>query len=121
MDISADVDFTALAEAAIEASDGIEVHGPVEQGVWLEEMGIRERAEMLIKSGKQAKVGAKHGNGEKGEDVREDEDGGAHIVRKAVERLVDRGGGGMGRLYMVMAIVPERGGTRPVGFGGRID
>ena len=38
MDLSADVDFTALAEAALNASEGVEVHGPVEQGVFLEGM-----------------------------------------------------------------------------------
>ena len=43
VDISADVDFMALAEAALAASPGVEVHGPVEQGGWLRDMGIRER------------------------------------------------------------------------------
>lgn len=37
------------------------------------------------------------------------------------ERLVERGGGGMGRLYKVLALVPERGGRRPVGFGGGVE
>ena len=99
VDVSADVDFTALAEAALDASENVEVHGPMEQGLWLENMGIRQRADMLSK-----------GAGEDGEKV-----------KKAVERLVERGGGGMGRLYKVMAIVPESGGKRPVGFGGQID
>ena len=98
MDISADVDFTALADAAVRASPGVEVHGPVEQGNWLEAMGIWERAGALMKKGD------------------------AEGVRKAVERLVDRGEGGMGRLYKVLAIVPERGGRRrPVGFGGSLE
>ena len=72
VDISADVDFTALAEAAVRASPGVEVHGPVEQGNWLEAMGIWERAEALMKKGN------------------------ADGVRKAEERLVDRAEGGMG-------------------------
>ena len=99
MDLSADVDFTALAEAAVEASPGVEVHGPVEQGAWLERMGIRERAAMLGKPGEVASEG----------------------VRRSVERLVERGGGGMGRLYKVLAIVPEGGGRGVVGFGGDVD
>ncbi|RAL67527.1 hypothetical protein DID88_008282 [Monilinia fructigena] len=41
VDISADVDFIALAEAAMNASEGVEVHGPVEQGGWLGSMGIK--------------------------------------------------------------------------------
>ena len=98
VDISADVDFTALAEAATNASPRVEVHGPVEQGQWLERMGVWERAGML------------------------DGDGDAEAkerARKAVQRLVERGGGGMGRLYKVLAILPENGGRRmPVGFGG---
>ena len=110
VDISADVDFTALAEAAINASEGIEVHGPVEQGAWLGSMGIRERAEALCKavekeSSKDAQT--------KEKSVKE--------IRRSVERLVERGGGGMGRLYKFLAIIPEnRGKRRPVGFGGNI-
>jgi NADH dehydrogenase [ubiquinone] 1 alpha subcomplex assembly factor 7 len=100
VDISVDVDFTALAEAAVNASQGVEVHGPVEQGQWLERMGIREREKMLIEK--------------LGQDV-----DGVKRISQAVERLVERGGGGMGKLYKVMAIVPEGGGQRrPVGFGG---
>ena len=101
MDISADVDFTALAEAAVNASPGVEVHGPTEQGGWLERMGVWERGRTLSEKFKDKDI-----EGEK-------------RVMAAVERLVERGGGGMGRLYKVMAIVPENGGRRrPVGFGG---
>lgn len=103
VDISADVDFTALAEAALGASEGVEVHGPVEQGVWLERMGIREREEMLCMALE------KEGREEAKKDIRD-----------AIERLVERGGGAMGKLYKVMAIVPERGGRKPVGFGGDV-
>ena len=106
VDISADVDFTALAEAALKASSRVEVHGPLEQGVWLQAMGIRERGEMLCS--KLDKGG--------GDDV----EGAKKIVRGAIERLVERGGGAMGKLYKVLAIVPERRGERPVGFGGRV-
>ena len=101
VDISADVDFLALTETALNASPGVEVHGPVEQGFWLESMGINERAEMICKG------------------LEEDEEA-KKRVRASVGRLVERGGGGMGRLYKVLAIVPERGGRRPVGFGGTV-
>ena len=103
------MDFLSLADAALNASEGVEVHGPVSQGAWLERMGVWERVREIerLEKGK----GGGHGEGK--EDGR---DG----VRRGVERLVDRGEGGMGRVYKVMAIVAERGGRgRPVGFGGR--
>jgi NADH dehydrogenase [ubiquinone] 1 alpha subcomplex assembly factor 7 len=102
VDLSADVDFAALAEAALGASPGVEVHGPVEQGTFLLRMGIMERAAMLMKGLK------------------------SEVERKRVEsswrRLVDRGGSGMGKVYKAMAILPESGGRRrPVGFGGDVE
>lgn len=106
-DLSADVDFAAVAEAALRASEGVEVHGPVEQGVFLEGMGIRERAEMLVRAARQ-EGGA--GAGSKALDI-----------EKAWKRLVDRGPEGMGKLYKALAIVPENDGKRPpVGFGGDV-
>ncbi|ODA80487.1 hypothetical protein RJ55_03445 [Drechmeria coniospora] len=100
VDLSADVDFTAIAESATLASDGVEVHGPVSQGDFLEHMGIRERANMLTK------VVSK--------DVAEN-------IDKSWKRLVDRGPSGMGRVYKVLAILPENDGRRrPVGFGGDV-
>lgn len=101
VDVSADVDFTALAEAALDASEGVEVHGPVDQADFLRMMGIAERAAQLEKHAK-------------------DEE-----TRKRIEsgwrRLVDRGPNGMGKVYKALAIVPENGGRRrPVGFGGSI-
>jgi NADH dehydrogenase [ubiquinone] 1 alpha subcomplex assembly factor 7 len=101
VDISADVDFTALAEAALKASPGIEVYGPVEQGDFLQMLGIAERAEQLLR--------VTPGPAKK------------EILQTATKRLVERSGGGMGRIYKAMAIVPESGGTRrPVGFGGSV-
>ncbi|OJJ46605.1 hypothetical protein ASPZODRAFT_96917 [Penicilliopsis zonata CBS 506.65] len=101
VDVSADVDFTALAEAAIEASEGVEVHGPVEQGDFLQAMGIAERMQQLLK-------------GVEEEDKRKS-------LESGWKRLVEKGGGGMGRIYKVLAIVPENGGKRrPVGFGGHL-
>lgn len=102
MDLSADVDFVALADAALGVSPGVEVHGPVEQGTFLLGMGIKERAEMLA-----------NGLGGEGEKRKE--------LESSWRRLVDRGGSGMGKVYKAMAIVPESGGKRkPVGFGGDV-
>lgn len=104
-DLSADVDFAAVAEAALRASEGVEVHGPVEQGVFLEGMGIRERAAVL--------VGALRQRGAGEEKVGD--------VERAWKRLVNRGPDGMGRLYKALAILPENDGKRrPVGFGGDV-
>jgi SAM-dependent MidA family methyltransferase len=44
-DLTAHVDFTALAEAARKA--GAAVHGPLAQGAFLNSLGIRERADRL--------------------------------------------------------------------------
>lgn len=102
VDLSADVDFTAIAEAATLASEGVEVHGPVQQGDFLEAMGIRQRAEALAKA-----PGA-------GKEMVE-------RIDKSWKRLVDRGPSGMGKLYKVLAILPENDGKRrPVGFGGDV-
>ncbi|GAB1209786.1 hypothetical protein APSETT445_008567 [Aspergillus pseudonomiae] len=102
VDVSADVDFTALAEAAIEGSEGVEVHGPVEQGDFLQTMGIAERMQQLLKH-------------EKDEERRK-------TLETGWQRLVEKGGGGMGKIYKFMAIVPENEGKRrPVGFGGGIE
>lgn len=102
VDVSADVDFTSLAEAAIEGSDGVEVHGPVEQGDFLTAMGINERMEQLIRKA--------------GDEERK------KTLETGWKRLVEKGGGSMGQIYKVMAIVPENGGRRrPVGFGGGIE
>jgi NADH dehydrogenase [ubiquinone] 1 alpha subcomplex assembly factor 7 len=100
VDLSADVDFHTLAERALVASEGVEVHGPVEQGSFLLTMGMRERLEQLAKSLPEQK---------------------RKELEVGVERLIERGGGGMGRIYKAMAIVPERGGRRPVGFGGGVE
>ncbi|RKF63028.1 Protein arginine methyltransferase NDUFAF7, mitochondrial [Erysiphe neolycopersici] len=102
VDLSADVDFFALAEAALAASPGVEVYGPVEQASFLLSMGIRERAEMLLN-----KAG--------------DDNETKKRVKSSWERLVDRGVGGMGKIYKAMAIVPlSKNIRRPVGFGGNL-
>lgn len=102
VDLSADVDFTAIAEFATLTSEGVEVHGPVNQGDFLETMGIRERAEMLTKAPGADKETISN-------------------IEKAWKRLVDKGPDGMGKLYKVLAILPENDGRRrPVGFGGDV-
>jgi SAM-dependent MidA family methyltransferase len=106
--LSADVDFAALAEAATRASEGVEVHGPVAQADFLEVMGITERVEMLKR--------AIMTDAEGGDKEKKVED-----VRRASARLVDRGPGGMGKVYKALAILPENEGRRrPVGFGGDV-
>ncbi|KAI1413748.1 DUF185-domain-containing protein [Hypoxylon sp. FL1857] len=105
VDLSADVDFGAVAEAALLASAGVEVHGPVDQAYFLESMGVRQRAEMLVR-----KLGSGAGSEEKKKEI-----------ERSWKRLVDRGPGGMGKVYKVLAILPENGGRRrPVGFGGDV-
>ncbi|KAI6378107.1 hypothetical protein MCOR25_002351 [Pyricularia grisea] len=100
-DLSADVDFAAVAEAAMRASEGVEVHGPVPQGYFLEAMGIKQRADNLIKNCKEPSKAAD--------------------VDRAWKRLVDRGPNGMGKIYQALAILPENDGKRrPVGFGGDV-
>lgn len=101
VDVSADVDFTALAEAAIEGSDGVEVHGPVEQGDFLQALGIEERMRQLLKG--------------VGDEERK------KTLETGWKRLVEKSGGSMGQIYKVMTIIPENGGRRrPVGFGGGV-
>ncbi|KAH0548014.1 hypothetical protein GP486_008244 [Trichoglossum hirsutum] len=103
VDLSADVDFTALAEAALAASSGVEVHGPVEQSAFLQAMGIRERADQLLRG------------------VPKGDSGKKDRLEGGWRRLVERGVGGMGKVYKAMAIVPlSDGKRRPVGFGGDV-
>lgn len=101
VDVSADVDFIALAEAAIEGSDGVEVHGPVEQGDFLQALGIEERMRQLLKG------------------VQDEEH--KKTLETGWKRLVEKSAGSMGQIYKVMTIIPENGGRRrPVGFGGGV-
>lgn len=106
-DVSADVDFMSLAEAAIEASEGVEVHGPVDQAEFLHSLGIAERAEQLLKG-----IGA--GDDDASQEKRK-------TLDTAWKRLIDKGPNGMGKLYKALVIVPENAGQRrPVGFGGSV-
>lgn len=119
-DISADVDFLGLAESAINASPGVEVHGPVDQARFLTAMGIEERAAQLVK-----RAVDRERAGSTGQDKKEL----TEIVKRIEtgwKRLVDRSPQGMGKLYQVMAILPYKPTAhgeqrrRPVGFGGDV-
>lgn len=121
VDVSADVDFMALAESAINSSPGVEVHGPVDQARFLTAMGIEARAAQLVKQAVDKERGGSTGQN-KG-DLTEM----AKRIDSGWRRLVDRSPQGMGRLYQAMAILPynepKEGEPRrrPVGFGGDID
>jgi NADH dehydrogenase [ubiquinone] 1 alpha subcomplex assembly factor 7 len=89
-DLSAHVDFPALASAASRA--GVAVYGATSQCNFLADLGIGERAERLIKSNPK--------------DARE--------IAIAVDRLVNPAE--MGALFKVLCMVPQ-GAKQPPGFG----
>ena len=80
-DITAHVDFQALARAAEDV--GALVHGPVPQGDFLKRLGIETRAARL-----RAKAAPEVAEG----------------VTEAMQRLVGGGRGGMGSMFKVMAV-----------------
>jgi NADH dehydrogenase [ubiquinone] 1 alpha subcomplex assembly factor 7 len=86
-DITAHVDFQAIADAA--AGAGAAVHGPAGQGDFLRALGIGMRAEMLKARG------------------------GAAAIDAAVARLT--GAPGMGTLFKVMALCAGDD-IKPAGF-----
>jgi SAM-dependent MidA family methyltransferase len=90
-DLTAHVDFSALARAALRA--GAEVHGPATQGAFLTALGARERAQVL----------ARRASPEQ-----------AEAVLSGVERLIGAGPGGMGELFKVLAVTSP--GLAPAGF-----
>jgi NADH dehydrogenase [ubiquinone] 1 alpha subcomplex assembly factor 7 len=92
VDLSAHVDFDALADAAERA--GAAVYGPRPQGVFLEKLGIRNRADKLIAQNP--------GEREK--------------IERALTRLTDSEQ--MGLLFKVLAILPK-GADAPTGFKKR--
>jgi NADH dehydrogenase [ubiquinone] 1 alpha subcomplex assembly factor 7 len=80
-DVTAHVDFQALAQAAEDM--GAHVHGPVTQGEFLTRLGIETRAVTLMAK-------ANH-------EVSED-------ISNALKRLVGGGQGGMGAMFKVLGI-----------------
>ena len=80
-DLTAQVDFGALARAAVEA--GARLHGPVTQAAFLGALGLAQRAERLAAR------------------ARPDE---AEAVTGAAARLVDSSRTGMGRLFKVLGV-----------------
>jgi NADH dehydrogenase [ubiquinone] 1 alpha subcomplex assembly factor 7 len=90
-DLTAHVDFAALARAAVEA--GARAYGPVCQGQWLEALGIGARAETLHRGATPKQAAA---------------------VETARHRLTDRAE--MGTLFKALALShPDLG--APAGFG----
>ena len=80
-DITAHVDFEALAKAA--EILGARAHGPVEQGAFLNKLGIEQRSLTLMK------------NSSHEESV---------LVAAALKRLTGKGRNGMGQLFKVLGI-----------------
>jgi SAM-dependent MidA family methyltransferase len=80
-DVTAHVDFQALARAAEDI--GARVHGPVPQGDFLKRLGIETRAVTLMAK-------ASH-------EVSED-------ISGALKRLIGGGRGGMGSMFKVIAV-----------------
>ncbi|MCI4678885.1 SAM-dependent methyltransferase [Rhodoblastus acidophilus] len=91
-DLTTHVDFSALARAA--ASANALVHGPVEQGAFLTELGIYQRAEALKRNATAEQAAA---------------------VDSAVARLSGDGEGQMGALFKVLAAT-RRGLKEAPGF-----
>jgi NADH dehydrogenase [ubiquinone] 1 alpha subcomplex assembly factor 7 len=87
-DVTAHVDFDALARAAEDM--GARVHGPVQQGEFLQRLGIETRALTLMSK-------ANH-------EVSED-------IADALKRLIGGGRGGMGSLFKVLAVCEPRLGS----------
>ena len=87
-DLTAHVDFQQLAEAA--RATGAEVLGPVPQGAFLERLGMRQRADMLMMNASPEQMTE---------------------VDEAYKRLTD--GEQMGALFKVIAVVPPGFGVPP--------
>ncbi len=90
VDLTAHVDFQALAEAA--ESMGATAHGPIEQGEFLRRLGIETRAVALKSTAPPSKV---------------------MEVERGLERLTGDIGRGMGRLFKAMALSHPKLGPPP--------
>ena len=89
-DLTAHVDFQALAEAA--ESMGARTQGPIEQGEFLRRLGIEQRAVALKASAAPSR---------------------AMEIESAVQRLTGDGGRGMGQLFKVMTFGHPKLGLMP--------
>jgi NADH dehydrogenase [ubiquinone] 1 alpha subcomplex assembly factor 7 len=92
-DLTAHVDFAALARAAREA--GLAVHGPVEQGAFLKALGLEARVDQLSR----------------GADSPEQKE----TIRSAERRLTEMTRTGMGKLFKAIAFSAP-GQPAPPGF-----
>jgi NADH dehydrogenase [ubiquinone] 1 alpha subcomplex assembly factor 7 len=93
-DLTAHVDFEALALAA--ANNGASVHGPVEQGVFLNRLGIAQRAAMLTANASAAQV---------------------QDIEAARDRLTAMTPAGMGKMFKVLGLASAKVDVLP-GFDG---
>jgi SAM-dependent MidA family methyltransferase len=80
-DVTAHVDFQALARAAEDI--GARAHGPVEQGAFLNRLGIEKRAQTLAKNASPEQL---------------------ELITSALTRLTGSGKEGMGSLFKVLGI-----------------
>jgi NADH dehydrogenase [ubiquinone] 1 alpha subcomplex assembly factor 7 len=92
-DLTAHVDFEALARTARAA--GLDVHGPLEQGPFLQELGLEARADQLIRHSASQEQ--------------------KQLIRTAERRLTEMTRTGMGSLFKVIAFTPS-GQPTPPGF-----
>jgi NADH dehydrogenase [ubiquinone] 1 alpha subcomplex assembly factor 7 len=90
IDLTAHVDFQALAEAA--ESMGARAYGPIDQGDFLRRLGIESRATALKNTAPPSKV---------------------MEIERAYTRLTGSGGRGMGQLFKVMAFGHPKLGPLP--------
>jgi SAM-dependent MidA family methyltransferase len=90
IDLTAHVDFQALANAA--ESLGARVHGPIEQGQFLRRLGIESRADGLRKASSPGQVGD---------------------IDSALKRLTSEAATGMGRLFKAIAFSNSKLGELP--------
>jgi NADH dehydrogenase [ubiquinone] 1 alpha subcomplex assembly factor 7 len=81
VDITSHVDFQALGQAA--ETMGARVHGPIEQGIFLNKLGIETRALALMKNAPPKT---------------------AETIASALTRLTGSGKGGMGTLFKVLGV-----------------
>lgn len=89
-DITAHVDFMTCA---IAAGEGIDIHGPVIQGAFLQHMGIGARADLLCET---------------------TDDATRAELQSSFARLVDPAQ--MGRIFKVMGLTAQTAGLTPAGF-----